>query len=121
MGNRTRLLGTPGSTLVARSRVARGEGREGGTREGAAGRGETEGLSQGGRVGGGERSSRRGRLSPSDPEVTEYECRARGSELRGRLVRRRRGWPRGRNGNGVVEDVESGERFVVNLRALRKR
>jgi hypothetical protein len=54
-------------------------------------------------------------------KVTTYECRARGSVLRGRLVSRVRGWARGRNGNGVVRDVETGALYVVNLRALRKR
>lgn len=51
-------------------------------------------------------------------KVTRYECRARGSVLRGKIVERVKGWPRGRNGNGIVRC--DGELFVVQLRALRK-
>lgn len=50
--------------------------------------------------------------------ITEYTVRARGSVLRGRRVRRVKGWPVGRNGNGLVEF--EGETFVLPLRALRK-
>lgn len=53
-------------------------------------------------------------------EFVEYEVRARGSRLRGRRVRRRKGWPVGKNGNGRVEDVETGESVVLPLRSLRK-
>lgn len=47
--------------------------------------------------------------------VTTYACHARGSVLYRRVVTRRRGWPRGMNGNGLVEC--NGKRYVLPLRA----
>ena len=47
--------------------------------------------------------------------MTSYACHARGSVLYRRVVTRRRGWPRGRNGNGLVEC--NGKRYVLPLRA----
>lgn len=48
--------------------------------------------------------------------MTTYVSRALGSVLYRRCVTRRKGWPRGRNGNGLVEC--NGKRYVTPLRAL---
>ena len=48
-----------------------------------------------------------------------YVCRARASVLRGQVVEREKGWPRGRNGNGLVR--HEGVLYVVPLRALRRK
>lgn len=48
-----------------------------------------------------------------------YVCHARASVLRGKVVERERGWPRGRNGNGLIR--YEGVLYVVPLRTLRKK
>lgn len=48
--------------------------------------------------------------------TTSYACHARASVLRTKVVTRRQGWPRGRNGNGLVEC--NGRKYVTPLRAL---
>jgi hypothetical protein len=51
--------------------------------------------------------------------MTFYICHARSSVLRGKEVEREKGWPRGRNGNGLVRC--EGVLYIVPLRTLRKK
>ena len=50
--------------------------------------------------------------------MTRYVCHAKASELRGKVVEREQGWPRGKNGNGQVRC--EGVLYVLPLRTLRK-